>query len=118
MVATMPDETEPDVRLVLANERTYLAWIRTSLGLIASGVAVERLLPVFEIRGAREFVGVALVLAGAIAAATSHRRWRRVDSALRTGEPVPPPTVASAIAIVVAVAGLVTIGLLLWGKKV
>ena len=32
---------EPDHRFSLANERTFLAWIRTSLGLIGGGVAVE-----------------------------------------------------------------------------
>ncbi|NDV10205.1 DUF202 domain-containing protein, partial [Rhodococcus sp. IEGM 248] len=33
--------TEPDPRFTLANERTFLAWIRTSLALFASGIAVE-----------------------------------------------------------------------------
>jgi putative membrane protein len=113
----MSEESEPDVRLTLANERTYLAWIRTSLGLIASGIAVERLLPVFEIPGAREFVGLVLVLMGAVGAASSHRRWRQVDSAMRAGGPVPPPTVATAMAIVVALAGVITIALLVWGTK-
>lgn len=32
---------EPDPRFSLANERTFLAWIRTSLALIAAGVALE-----------------------------------------------------------------------------
>lgn len=32
---------EPDARFSLANERTFLAWIRTSLALIAGGVALE-----------------------------------------------------------------------------
>ena len=29
---------EPDYRFSLANERTFLAWIRTSLGLVAAAV--------------------------------------------------------------------------------
>ena len=32
---------EPDVRFSLANERTFLAWIRTALALLAGGIAVE-----------------------------------------------------------------------------
>ncbi|MFM9746107.1 YidH family protein, partial [Streptomyces brasiliscabiei] len=34
---------EPDARFTLANERTFLAWIRTSLALLAGGVALELL---------------------------------------------------------------------------
>ncbi|MGB0973230.1 MAG: YidH family protein, partial [Mycobacterium sp.] len=33
------DQQEPDYRFTLANERTFLAWIRTSLALIAGGIA-------------------------------------------------------------------------------
>lgn len=32
---------EPDPRFTLANERTFLAWIRTALAFLAGGVAVE-----------------------------------------------------------------------------
>ena len=34
---------EPDPRFSLANERTFLAWIRTGLALSAAGVALEAL---------------------------------------------------------------------------
>ena len=33
--------TEPDPRFTLANERTFLAWIRTSLAFLAGGIAIE-----------------------------------------------------------------------------
>jgi putative membrane protein len=33
-------EFEPDYRFTLANERTFLAWERTALGLLAAAVAV------------------------------------------------------------------------------
>jgi putative membrane protein len=104
---------EPDVRFSLANERTYLAWLRTSLALVASGIAVERLLPEFGFPGARQLIGVALVAVGAFAAASSHLRWQKIDAALRTGEPVPPPTVARVMAGTIAVAGVAIIVLLI-----
>lgn len=63
-----PQGAEPDPRFSLANERTYLAWLRTSLGLIASGIAVERLLPELGIAGARQAIGISLVALGAPAA--------------------------------------------------
>jgi putative membrane protein len=34
---------EPDYRFSLANERTFLAWIRTALAILASGVALDQL---------------------------------------------------------------------------
>jgi putative membrane protein len=49
------DEQEPDFRFTLANERTFLAWIRTALALIAGGVAVAQLVPAFEIPGTRRW---------------------------------------------------------------
>ena len=36
-------EFEPDYRFTLANERTFLAWQRTALGLLAAAVAVVQL---------------------------------------------------------------------------
>jgi putative membrane protein len=46
MSDTVPtDEIEPDVRFTYANERTFLAWNRTALALIATGVAATQLLP-------------------------------------------------------------------------
>jgi uncharacterized membrane protein YidH (DUF202 family) len=38
-------EFEPDYRFTLANERTFLAWQRTALGLLAAAVAVVHLVP-------------------------------------------------------------------------
>ena len=38
---SLRDGEEPDPRFTLANERTFLAWIRTSLGLMAGAVAME-----------------------------------------------------------------------------
>ena len=34
---------DPDPRFSLANERTFLAWLRTGLALVVAGLAVEAL---------------------------------------------------------------------------
>lgn len=99
--------TEPDPRLVLANERTFLAWIRTSLTLVAAGVAVDVVnldLPAVAQRG----VASALVVLGALCALTSWLQWARVERALR--EATPPP--ASPTALVLAL-GLPVLSVLL-----
>ncbi len=37
----LPEGSEPDPRFTLANERTFLAWVRTALALLAGGIAIE-----------------------------------------------------------------------------
>jgi putative membrane protein len=80
---------EPDYRFSLANERTLLAWVRTALALDAGGLAVIRYAPKLAVPGAREAVGIVLVLIGALTAGMSYRRFVRVDRAMRAGRPLP-----------------------------
>ncbi|WP_112273904.1 YidH family protein [Lentzea terrae] len=88
-MAAEPPDTEPDYRFTLANERTFLAWIRTALGLLAAGVAVSQLLPPFAVPGATTGLALACTALAAVVAATSFPRWRRVQQAMRTGAPLP-----------------------------
>jgi len=103
----------PEAQFQLANERTYLAWLRTSLALVAAGVAAARLLSGQTLRWAWETVGILLIMAGVVTAALARRRWRAMDAAARAGEPLPAPNVAVMIAGVIVVCGLITIALLL-----
>ena len=90
-------ETEPDYRFTLANERTFLAWIRTALALLAGGVAVSQFpLP----RGGSEFhdaLGAVCVLLAALVAVGALLRWRSVQSAMRRGVPLPASRLAPAV---------------------
>jgi putative membrane protein len=103
----------PDTQAELANERTYLAWLRTGLALVAAGVAAERILPAEGIIWARQLIGVTLILAGVVTAALARRRWQSVDRALRAGRPIPHPLAGYMVATVIVVDGLATIVLLL-----
>ena len=85
----MSDHEEPDYRFSLANERTFLAWIRTSLALLAGGVGVIGVANHFSTREGRAALGLALVLLGALSAGTAYRRWRMADVAMRAGQPLP-----------------------------
>ena len=87
---------EPDPRFTLANERTYLAWIRTSLALIGGGLAAGQLIE-FQSEVARLLVALPPIVLGAALALTSYRRWEANQRALRLGEPLPmggPPRTA------------------------
>jgi len=107
------EERRPDTQAELANERTYLAWLRTGLALVAVGVGAERVLPAEGIIWARQLVGVTLILAGIVTAALARRRWRDVDRALRAGRPIPHAVLGYMVATVIVLTGLATIVLLL-----
>ncbi|MEU0496879.1 DUF202 domain-containing protein [Mycobacterium sp. NPDC006124] len=103
---------EPDYRFTLANERTFLAWIRTALALIAGGVAVAQLLPPFPVPWGRHGLATLLVAAGAVLAAASVRRWQLVQRAMRADDVLPPtrlPAVLTAFLLVACVGVLVMI---------
>ncbi|WP_408897296.1 YidH family protein [Nocardioides sp. R1-1] len=99
---------EPDYRFSFANERTYLAWLRTALALIASGVAVDLVAPP-ETDGRSRVLAVLLVALGMLCALLAVVRWARAERAMRHGQPLPGFTM-----VVMLPAGLVVTGLVLW----
>ncbi|WP_300403478.1 DUF202 domain-containing protein [Nocardioides sp.] len=99
---------EPDARFTLANERTFLAWVRTVLAILAGAVALHSLeLPDPEwLR--RTLVGVLLVFA-AVMMTLAYRRWSLVDRAMRSGEPLPRFTMGAVITAAVVVTALLLV---------
>lgn len=93
-----------DARFTLAAERTVLAWIRTSLGLMAAGVAVLNVVERFAETGTREVLGIALIVVGALTAVAGGWRWRRTTIALRDGGDLP-----TGAAVWVLIAAIVTL---------
>ncbi|KAA0018393.1 YidH family protein [Antrihabitans cavernicola] len=96
--ATHPVEHEPDYRFTLANERTFLAWIRTTLGLLAGGVAVHQLIAPFHVAGARTVIAVGCVALAAVLATGAYFHWRTVQQAMRRDQPLPSPTLVPLLA--------------------
>ncbi len=95
---------EPDYRFTLANERTFLAWVRTSLALAAGGLGAISLLPNFY---GSEALGIVLLALSFATAATSYRRWALNETAMRTNEPLPPSKLPQMMAIGTAFVALV-----------
>ncbi|MFW7413622.1 YidH family protein [Demequina sp. SO4-18] len=103
---------EPDPRFSLANERTYLAWTRTSLTLFAAGVALEALdVPINA--DLRLWSAGLFVVLGVLAAVEGLLGWLRTERALRMRTPLSGPSIAPILTVgmIVGVA-LVAVGLL------
>lgn len=105
---------EPDARFSFANERTFLAWIRTALALLAAGVALDAVpLPMPD--GLQLALAAVFIVLGLLCALASWTRWARAERAMRRQEPLPSSTFAAVLSgVVVATAlGLLLASLLL-----
>lgn len=105
-----------DPRFVLANERTFLAWSRTALALVAAGLGVTQLLHEVAAPWARRLLGVPLILAGGAIGFLSHRRREAVDRALANGEDVPRTRLHGLLAAVVVGAAVAAVVLALTAR--
>lgn len=84
--------TEPDYRFSFANERTFLAWLRTALALLAGAIALRQLAPPFSVAGARTALAVGVGVLGTVLPAYAYRRWARAQRAMRNLQPLPTAT--------------------------
>ena len=98
--------TTPDYRFSLANERTFLAWIRTGLALVGGGLAVAAFVPDLRLAGVREILAVGLVLLGAVVMIRAVDHWARSERAMRLGEPLPPSRFPAGLAIALCLGAL------------
>ncbi|MEV3993287.1 DUF202 domain-containing protein [Streptomyces sp. NPDC049837] len=105
----------PDYRFSLANERTFLAWIRTALALVGGGFAVDQFLP--DLRwGVRVGMALALLAAGALCALRAVNHWVRCERAMRRDEDLPVsrfPTLLS-LAVGLVAGAMVVVVLFGW----
>lgn len=81
------DKLDIDIRFLLANERTLLAWVRTTLALIVGGLALTQL---SKDSSGLVVIGIAAIVAGAVITAIGYARYRAADTAIRSGK-LPSP---------------------------
>jgi putative membrane protein len=98
---------EPDPRFTFANERTFLAWNTTALGLIAAGAAAAAFLK-SGLSGLRLLVALPLILLGGVLGFLSFRDWERNERAMRHGEPLPYSRLPRVLAYTVGVVAAIT----------
>ncbi|ADL44812.1 DUF202 domain-containing protein [Micromonospora aurantiaca] len=107
--------TPPDYRFSLANERTFLAWLRTGLALVAGGLAAAQFLPPLRLAHLRETLAVALLLLGATVSIRAVDHWARTERAMRLNEELPASRFPAVLALVVAVGALLLVAAVLVG---
>jgi putative membrane protein len=110
----LPGGTEPDPRFTLANERTFLAWIRTSLALLAGGIAIEAFTADLFLEPVRKGLAVVLLLLGMMLSAGSAVRWLRVERSMRHKAPLPLPLIVPLLAAAGAGAAAGVLVFILW----
>lgn len=109
-----PSGEDPDPRFTLANERTFLSWMRTALAFIAGGVALEAVPTDAMPDGLRSVAALIAMGLGIMLAAGAALRWIRVERAMREQRPLPAPAIVPLLSGG-AVLAAVTVVLVLFG---
>jgi len=98
---------EPDPRFSFANERTFLAWIRTALGFVAAGVALAAVVRLAPGEGPEvQAASLLLVAAGLLSGIGAFTRWMRSERAMRLDQPLPSSPLLVVLTVLVVLAGV------------
>jgi putative membrane protein len=102
---------DPDYRFSLANERTFLAWIRTALALLAAVLVLDQVaLHAPEPRGWR-IVCLLFALTASVVAGAGYFRWRANEIAMRHGRSLPLNFLQPLLTVVIAAAATISMAL-------
>ena len=107
---------EPSYRFSLANERTFLAWIRTPPAVLAGGVVLEQFAARLHPRLLVSSIAVAMCVLAAAICMMAYRHWRANEIAMRHKRRLPSTLALAAIAAGLSIAAALVIVLLLWSS--
>jgi putative membrane protein len=107
-------EQEPDYRFTLANERTYLAYLRTSLACYAGGLSAVQFLDLGNDRWPARIIGILLVTAGIVTTAGAFLRWQQNITAMRRGGRLPVTRLPLMLGATITVVGAIGLLFTLW----
>jgi putative membrane protein len=112
----------------LANERTFLAWVRTSVAIVVFGFAIGRFaiamrqLTEFQGRGSRTtgfsvWMGMSAILAGVVMVGAGLMRYRKTRAQLDEGKFEPAGFIVDLVTILTVLFGLALAGYLIYVEK-
>lgn len=109
-----PEGVEPDYRFTLANERTFLAWIRTALALLGGGLILHQFGTRIEPSWLRVALSGGLILMAGLLAIGAFFQWSRNQQAMRLDQPLPRGPLVISLAAAMVIMALATTSALLW----
>lgn len=101
--------SDPDARFSLANERTFLAWVRSALALVALGIAVATFVSTTGTKGVSALLALGLIALGGVLSVFAWLRWLQVERAMRDGHGIPPTNLGIVLAFGVAVLAVIAV---------
>lgn len=110
-----PRGREPDYRFTLANERTFLAYMRTALGLDAAGLAAKQFLDPSSIH-LRLALAVGVIGLANVVAVLGYVRWRQTSRAMQLEAPLPPIRLPLILAVGMVVVSSASIALVITSR--
>lgn len=105
------DGQDPPYQSSLANERTFLSWIRTALSFLAAGIALD-VVDLSIPRVAQDAVAVGLVILGLLCAVASWVRWGTTERAMRLNRSI--PGLGFGMVFVLALGGVAVLMVVAW----
>lgn len=105
---------EPDARFSFANERTFLAWIRTGLGFVTAAVAVTALVALKpDLRWEAVIASLVLAVCGVACGVSAFLGWARNERQLRLSKPLPSSPIMPLLVVVMVIVAVIAVILVL-----
>lgn len=103
-----------DYRYSLANERAFLAWVRTALALLAAGVALETVIPELGPSWAQHVAGGILLVLAVVVSLLAYVRWHQAERAMVAGRRLPPPYLLQIVSVGMTLLALLLLAMLVF----
>lgn len=104
----------PDYRFTLANERTFLAWIRTALAFLAAAIGIDQLAINIAPEIYRESLALLLSLFSALLAFYAYKRWSHNEKAMRLNTELAYTRTLAVISVVMIIVVVFVVYLILF----